>query len=227
MSEFFEPPPAPDEPSELKPRPPWLNAPEGTLPGIVALELVLARNDRAAVCVTHAAAYSTGFGVELVTITLAGNLNPNMFGPISFRRLQALHAGEGVPPELLRFGIEFADGSKATNTASLFPGPPGDEPPPGPVLRPRGGRGGGASWHQQIWVWPLPPPGPLAFVCEWPAAGVPLTRHEIDAQLILDAAGRAQEIFRDDELGEPAVSGPGSVHARIVPVQPRKPREGS
>jgi hypothetical protein len=32
-------------------------------------------------------------------------------------------------------------------------------------------------------------------VCEWSAVSIPLTRHEIDAQLILDAAGRAQEIF--------------------------------
>jgi hypothetical protein len=46
--------------------------------------------------------------------------------------------------------------------------------------------------------WPLPPPGPLAFVCEWPAAGIAVTRSEIDAQLVLDAADRAQLIFPDD-----------------------------
>jgi len=32
-------------------------------------------------------------------------------------------------------------------------------------------------------------------VCEWPAASIPLTRHEIEAQVVLDAAARAQEIF--------------------------------
>jgi hypothetical protein len=46
-------------------------------------------------------------------------------------------------------------------------------------------------------VWPLPPPGPLVFACEWPAAGMALTRHEIDAQPILDAAGRTQVIVRE------------------------------
>jgi hypothetical protein len=51
-----------------------------------------------------------------------------------------------------------------------------------------------------MWVWPLPPAGRLALVCEWPAAGILLTRHEIDAQLILDAASRAQRLFADDEL---------------------------
>ena len=29
-------------------------------------------------------------------------------------------------------------------------------------------------------MWPLPPIGPLFFVCEWPAAGIPLTRVEVD-----------------------------------------------
>jgi hypothetical protein len=64
-------------------------------------------------------------------------------------------------------------------------------------MHPGGGGGGGASWHQTNWVWPLPPPGPLAFVCEWPAAGIALTRTEIDAQLVLEAAERAQVIFAD------------------------------
>jgi hypothetical protein len=32
-------------------------------------------------------------------------------------------------------------------------------------------------------------------VCEWPAAEIPLTRHEVEAQAILDAAARATIIF--------------------------------
>ena len=57
------------------------------------------------------------------------------------------------------------------------------------------GGGGGGRWRQSYWVWPLPPSGPLAFVCEWSAASIPVTRREIDAQLVLDAAERAQQIF--------------------------------
>src|SRR5205085_6825429 len=41
----------------------------------------------------------------------------------------------------------------------------------------------------------LPPSGQLSVVCEWPAAGIPLVRHSVDAQLILDAAERARTIF--------------------------------
>ena len=49
-------------------------------------------------------------------------------------------------------------------------------------------------------MWPLPPAGHLAFVCEWPAAEIPLTRQEIDAQLVLDAASHAQALFTEEQI---------------------------
>ena len=52
-------------------------------------------------------------------------------------------------------------------------------------------------------MWPLPPPGPLTLVCEWPAMQLPLTCSELDAQTILDAADRAQVIFPDEDPPEP------------------------
>jgi hypothetical protein len=53
----------------------------------------------------------------------------------------------------------------------------------------------GRSWNSQVWVGPLPPPGPLAFVYEWPDYGIELTRHEIDAQPIIDAAARSKPLW--------------------------------
>ena len=182
--------------------PPWAGSPHGTLPGVVALELVLARSERAAVCVTRVAAYPTGFEVDLVTMASADSdfdLDPLMFG----RRHGGARIGpraQEIPEEMLRFGVQFADGSKATNLGPRHHGPGGDGPPLGPVLHQQGGGGGGGNWRQTLWIWPLPPPGPLSFVVEWPAAGVALTRHEIDAQLIRDAALRAQVIFSEDDL---------------------------
>lgn len=202
MSEFFEPPPPPPEDPEPErhARPPWMGPPEGTLPGVVALEHVLARNERAAVCLTRLGAYPTGFALELVTFATGEELDPYLFGGPGARMHLRRGSGE-IPAEMLRFGVQFADGSKATNTAHRVPPSPRDDPPPeGPLLFPRGGGGGGGNWRQDMWVWPLPPPGPLTFVAEWPAAGIPLTRHELDAQLILDAAERAQMIFPEDAL---------------------------
>jgi hypothetical protein len=47
-------------------------------------------------------------------------------------------------------------------------------------------------------VRPLPPAGPLAFVCEWAALGIPEKRTELDAQLILDAATRSVRTWPQD-----------------------------
>jgi hypothetical protein len=52
-----------------------------------------------------------------------------------------------------------------------------------------------------FWLWPLPPAGRLEIVCEWPAAGIPLTRTELDASEVLAAASRAQTIFAEDPGG--------------------------
>jgi hypothetical protein len=51
-----EPPEPPPEP-----QPDWFGPPTGTLPGVAPLELVLARSDLAAVCITRISAYPNGF----------------------------------------------------------------------------------------------------------------------------------------------------------------------
>lgn len=98
-----------------------------------------------------------------------------------------------LPPQLLRVGVKFADGRKATNIGGR------DRPVEGPVMWPLrgGGRGGWPEsyFHQAYWISPLPPSGPVSVVCEWPAVGIPLVRYEIDAQLIVDGSERARAIF--------------------------------
>jgi hypothetical protein len=66
------------------------------------------------------------------------------------------------------------------------------------------------SWHWEFWAWPLPPPGPLAFVCEWPAHGISLTRHEIDAGVLLHAAETVETLW-----DEPGPAGGGSSWVRL------------
>ena len=198
VDQFFEPPPPDPEPPPRPPSlPPWIGPPDGTLPGVLAQELVLARNDKVAVCLTRLAAYPQGFEVDLLTMSRAEEgLDPMLFRSRSMRQRPA---PEGIPEDMLRFGIQFADGSKATNTGTRSPNFAPDAHPSGPVLQQRGGGGGGRNWRQTMWIWPLPPPGALTLVVEWPAAGVPLTRHEIDAGLILEAAARSQVIFPDED----------------------------
>lgn len=157
---------------------------------------MLAQNDKAAVCVSRLAAYPTGFEFDLVVMVVPGQREFDLDPLMLRRQLLAHRRGEQqeIPPELLRVGVQFSDGSKATNTGGYGYD---QDPPPGPVMHQRGGGGGGGSWRQTYWIWPLPPPGQLSFVCEWPVAGLALSRAEIDAQTVRDAADRAQVLFPD------------------------------
>jgi hypothetical protein len=201
--------------------PPWLAAPSGTLPGVVPLELILARTAQVAVGVTRLGAYASGFELELLTMASdeAEELDPLFFEGRRMRPRSRQSAASEIPDGMLRFGVEFADGRKATNTAdqplanlaggtisvSAAVSESGKvQAPAAPVLRLGGGGGGGGNWRQSVWIWPLPPPGRLTFVCQWAEAGIELTRSDIDAQVILDAAARAQVIFTDADPSESA-----------------------
>jgi hypothetical protein len=115
----------------------------------------------------------------------------------------------------LRFGVQFADGRKATNLDQ----PPYDpeHEPDRPVLHRHGGGGGGSIWDMEHWVWPLPPTGPFAFVCEWPARGIAESRAELGAVSILDAAARAVTLCLRTSQGSGPL-GPCGGGNRWIPV---------
>ena len=86
LSEFFEPPPPPPrrEPRELS-LPPWIRPPSGTVPGVVPLELALARTDRFAVFVTRLAAYPEGFEFDVWALAAPGPGRGRPAGSDAFR----------------------------------------------------------------------------------------------------------------------------------------------
>ena len=204
MDGFFEAPPSPwPEQAEPVNPPPWTGRPQGPPLGMTVSELLLARSEQAAVYVEYIDAFPAGFELEIRAITSVAyhalgregdGSGPDVFGrhwPIVGERRDVL------PPQLLRIGVQFADGRTATNIGGH------DRPVGGPVMSPLrgGGRGGGGEsrFHQGYWIAPLPPPGAVGLVCEWPAVGIPVARQEIDAQLIRDAAERARAIFGDGQ----------------------------
>jgi hypothetical protein len=203
---FFDEQKPPDwEPEEeAEPEDPeWISPPRDWVGGVVPLELLVASSEAAAVFVTHLVAYPTGFGFTLHAF-VRRDLEPDLL------ELEHLHPrrrrGKGLPPELLRYGIEFSDGRAASNVHQMLDGSTsfiralgeeGSEPDPRSTLILSPGRGGGGQGHseQTCWVWPLPPEGPLSFVCEWPVVEIPETRVEVDAGLIIDAASKAREVW--------------------------------
>ena len=192
---FFEAPEPVHEPEP--PRVAWAGPPSNVLPAAVPLRLVLARTPDLAIAITNARAFPTGFEVTL-SLRLREAPGPPGLDPTGHQFMGHLGYGEHtagpaeLPPALFRFGVQFADGGKATTVGNPFLP---DEDVQGPVLLPRGGGGGEREWDQGYWVWPLPPPGPVAFVCEWPAHGIAEMRHEIDAALILDATRDAETLW--------------------------------
>lgn len=197
---FFKAPPPPPEPEEddeeYEPQP-WHGPASNVLGGFSPVDLTLARTADVVVFVRGILAYENGFEFEVEMRCRNWEVSESMgdafHGYPPFRRRPGDVAGE-IPPERFRFGIQYPDGSKATNLDSGFGGGYGDEPEP-PVLWERGGSGGGTQWQQRYWVWPLPPAEPFAFVCEWPAAEIPLTHVEVDGAQIVDASRRAEELW--------------------------------
>jgi hypothetical protein len=97
-----------------------------------------------------------------------------------------------LPDEFMRFGVEYSDGVKATNV------PTGgfDDVPDALLLRNGGGGAEGKStW--KYWLWPLPTASPFAFVCEWPAAGIPLTRTPFDVDSLAEPLRQVRELWRE------------------------------
>jgi hypothetical protein len=203
VSRFFQPPnPWPEQAAPANP-PPWTGRPQGPPLGVVVRDLLLARSDQATIYVDYLDAYPEGFELEIRASTSVGygklaregdGSGPDPFGrhwPMAGERRDVL------PPQLLRVGVQYADGRAATSISGH------DRPVGGPAMRclGGGGRGGAAEscFRQGYWISPLPPPGPLAVLCEWPAVKIAVTRQEIDAQMILDAAETARTMFGDGQ----------------------------
>ena len=168
------------------------------VPGMAPAAVILARTEETVVAVTGIRAYPTGFGFTL-TLRLR-KLHPReRRGLWPFPEL-GRHRGRTVPADAFRFTIEFADGRSVTN---LDPAPNDPEVPAfeQPMLSRGAGTGGtvgGWSFDMDYRARPLPPPGPLAFICVWPERGIPPSRVEVDGAAVLRAAEAAVRLWADD-----------------------------
>ena len=90
-----------------------------------------------------------------------------------------------------QISLQLSDGRTVTSGRQH-----GGAEPTGPILRSRAGGGTSHCLLMRWWAWPLPPSGPLEFICQ---LGTSETRVGIDAQLILDAAPRSIRLWPQDE----------------------------
>jgi hypothetical protein len=203
---FFDdlPPSDEGEDDEEFRSPEWLEAPEDWLGGVVPVQALIARSESAAVYLSRIVAYPVGFEFSIDALTRTRQRG-YAFDPMWERE-------EGPPAEVLRYGIEFADGRRARSVgdvpfgaseSTLLALSDDEERRPDPAteifLMPGGGGGSDRHAERTCWVWPLPPEGAVAFVCEWPRFEIPESRIELDAHVIRDAAGRAVEVWPSSE----------------------------
>lgn len=180
--------------------------PGAWIPGVVPAELVVARSAQAAVVVSRLSAFPDGFAVTVnsyvhrsVKRTRRAHLHPMMWHGM-------IDPGEPIPDELLRFGVAWPDGGRATNLDGWgHDWPDATEPAHG--LDSRSGGGSDLEYAQEYWAWPLPGPGELRFVVEWPAFGIPETTASIGGELLVEAGARARPVWPED-------AGKASHHSR-------------
>jgi len=154
--------------------------PTGELPRVAKSALLMARTDMVAVAVTAIWAFSSGFEFW-----------------IGARFRQPGHALQSEPDDQsLHIGLRFADGRKVANIGSV-PDPAGSVSG-NLILSPVSFGGGMLQRSRSYWVWPLPPAGPMTFVCEWAAFGIPETSTEVEAEPILRAAAQSIKLWPED-----------------------------
>ena len=173
--------------------------PAAWIAGVVPLELVVARSDQAAVVVSRISAYRDGFELRVNSFlrrSVKRSRRQRAHHPMMWHALG--EPGAPLPDELLRFGLAWPDGGRATNLDGWGRSwPDATEPTHG--LESHSGGGSDHEYSMEYWAWPLPGPGPLGLVVEWPAFGIGEISIPIDGSLLIAAAERAQPVWPEDE----------------------------
>jgi hypothetical protein len=138
----------------------------------------------AAIAITGMSAYSNGFEFAVTALIHPGAAGFDAETP----------DGRMLTHKPYQISLQLSDGRTVTSDR-----PHSDSEPTGPILRPHGGGGTSHYQHSQWWAWPLPPSGPLEFICHWPTLGTGETRVGIDAHLILDAARRSIRLWPEGD----------------------------
>jgi hypothetical protein len=164
---------------------PW-DPPETEFPAVVPIKtLQFGRSEQTAVAITGISAYSKGFEFFVTHL-----IRPDAPG-FDQDPVPGMPRGMLAERQSFQISLQLSDGRIVISGR-----PPVDAEPTEAILRSRGGGGTSHYLLMRWWSWPLPPSGPLEFICQ---LGTSEARVGIDAQLILDAAQRSIRVWPQDE----------------------------
>jgi len=197
----------PEEIDDLRsvPSPVWSCPPQDVRPGLVTLSVVMGLSASTAVVLEGARAYAEG--VVLRVVVVIRESTPVATRRRVFEQLDITHGRGnlhlGLPAGGLRWGVELSDGRRVTtlDDSAWVEMPDGVDPagwePGHPVLEAVSQPAVFAqSWSRDVWLWPLPPPGPLRVVCAWPDQEISETSTTIDTTQLRSAAAQAARLWQ-------------------------------
>jgi hypothetical protein len=165
--------------------PAWRMAPP-MIGGYVTGPVVMGRSDRVIVAARQVLAFPAGVEVEIEAHARQPSArSAPVVGPHEFpRRVD------------LQFWLRFSDGGEAAQDDEA-----GIRGGRGPTLMVSGSQSshGGPDNHEDarltLWVWPLPPPGPVTLTCTWQTYGLGDARLVLDGDALRSAASQAQPFW--------------------------------
>ena len=209
---FFEPLPEPEPRASRREReaawvaPEWQEPARGIVGADVRCAQTLFHDDRLCLRLDRVLAYPNGLTLDL---ELRVAKPPLVAGKeVSVRHPWALVDDRGRPDEIpsraddyMRFGVRLSDGRRvATGTfeqdrlrLSAVAGGAADVV----VLRYQGGTGSAWLHTARLWLWPLPPSGPVTLFLEWPSLQITERSFEIPGAALQEAAPQILDLWPD------------------------------
>ena len=183
------------------PQPRWWQAPEDELPILVPAAEVLATTEHIAVALAGVAVHSDGIELRIERRLRRHGLALQEWNALMGAFMEHMPYGSADPAGRLRFGVVLADGTPVTDASPFFGGGDPMAHPDGLVLtrRQQGGGGGTHAYSSadHLWLWPLPPDGPIETVMQWPAFGIGETRVTVDVGSVSELSARARPFWTD------------------------------
>ena len=214
---FFEPLPAGEETvaARLPERPPWSGPPALETGAVLAVEQTVARSANVVIRLPTIRVFRPGCMLDVEVVSRRGGLSEDDWWDLHTSShgggFYRSHGGP-LPRKLLRLGVRYADGSKATTIEQLrrwAQARDRDEPPAGPLLS---WTPGSSGMHGRelgfsafgLWLWPLPPAESFEFAAEWPFGGIGVSIIELDGAAIVAAASRSAQYWPGaDQASQP------------------------